>query len=152
MRKPFSAKICQGMPTICEGCDIDLFRAYGGALGVGGALSVQDLQPMFSPARTESGPPLEADIRTRRGCPRLGRRPTPIGRAGTEVDTYIFRPESANNAIKLAGQEIGVFVEKSEVSHRYAELEKLSDEELLLRMRDEADRLLLEHQVRPKDG
>jgi hypothetical protein len=56
----------------------------------------------------------------------------------------------ANNAIKLAGAEIGLG--KSEVTHRYAELEKLSDEELLVKMRDEANALLLEHHATEDDS
>jgi hypothetical protein len=53
----------------------------------------------------------------------------------------------------LAGAEIGVFVGKDEVTHRYAELENLSDEELLTRRRET---VLLEHEAKadatPEDG
>ena len=37
MRKSFSVRICQDMPSIRRGCDIVLFPAYGRALGVGGS-------------------------------------------------------------------------------------------------------------------
>jgi hypothetical protein len=85
----------------------------------------------------------------------LARQPVRVGPDGVEM--FAYRGEVANNAIKLAGIEVGLFVGKGEVTHKYAELEKLSDEKLVLRMREEADRLLLEHQakmvdVTPEDG
>jgi hypothetical protein len=85
----------------------------------------------------------------------LGRRPVKIGADG--VLTYVYRGDAANTAIKLAGLEVGLFIEKSEVTHRHQELDDLSDTELVRRLRDEADALLREREARmidvtPEDG
>jgi hypothetical protein len=63
-------------------------------------------------------------------------------------EVYMYRGEVANNAIKMAGQEVGLFVERAEVTHRNRDFEELSDEELLRKLRDEANALLLENQAR----
>jgi hypothetical protein len=71
---------------------------------------------------------------------------------------YIYRGDAANTAIKLAGLEVvGLFIEKSEVTHRHQELDDLSDTELVRRLRDEAEALLREREARmidvtPEDG
>jgi hypothetical protein len=49
-----------------------------------------------------------------------------------------------NNALKLAGNEIGMFTEKSEISHRYRRYDDLSNADIVRMIRDEAQ-LLLEH-------
>jgi hypothetical protein len=48
-----------------------------------------------------------------------------------------------NNAIKMAGGEVNLFRDKAEVTHRM-NFDDLSDEELLLRLRDETEALLRE--------
>jgi hypothetical protein len=71
----------------------------------------------------------------------LGRQPVKIGADG--VPTYTYRGEVANNGIKMAGGECGMFKDKAEVTHRM-DFDDLSDEQLLLRLRDETEALLLE--------
>ena len=77
----------------------------------------------------------------------LGFKPVKIGKEG--VETYLYRGDVANNALKMAGQEIGLFAEKAEVSHRNAKYDELTEAELIRQIRDEAQ-LLLEHHEREK--
>ena len=72
----------------------------------------------------------------------LGCKPVRIGKEGLE--TFVYRGDVANNALKTAGQELGLFLEKTEVSHRYAKYDELTEAELIRQIRDEAQ-LLLEH-------
>jgi len=79
----------------------------------------------------------------------LGRRPVKIGAEGTEV--YVYRGDVANRAIQLAGIEVGLFTQKSEISHKFRDdLDKLSDLELVQTLQREAT-ALLEHYSR-RDG
>ena len=71
----------------------------------------------------------------------LGRRPVKIGADGKEV--YVYRGDVANTVIKMAGGECGMFKDKAEVTHQM-DFSDLSDEELLLRLRDETEALLRE--------
>ena len=71
----------------------------------------------------------------------LARRSVKIGADG--VPTYTYRGEVANNGIKMAGGEVGLFKDKAEVTHRM-NFDDLSDEALLLRLRDETEALLRE--------
>ena len=71
----------------------------------------------------------------------LGRRPVKIGEEGKEI--YVYRGDVANNALKMAGQEIGLFRDKAEITHR-TQYDDLSDVELVRMMQEEAT-LLLEH-------
>ena len=75
----------------------------------------------------------------------LGFKPVKIGKEG--VETYLYRGDVANNALKMAGQEIGLFAEKAEVSHRNAKYDEFTEAELIRQIRDEAQ-LLLEHHER----
>jgi hypothetical protein len=75
----------------------------------------------------------------------LGRRPVKISAGG--VPTYTYRAEAANAGIKMAGREVGMFRDRSEVRVKM-DFDDLTDEELLIRLRDEADALLLENQAR----
>jgi hypothetical protein len=70
----------------------------------------------------------------------LGRKPVKIGADGKEV--YIYRGDVANRAIQLAGIEVGLFIERKEVKH-VGEFDKLSDEELVKLLAQEAQMLLL---------
>jgi hypothetical protein len=81
----------------------------------------------------------------------LGRRPVKLGPAAIPVEQYVYRGETANTAIKMAGTECGLFQEKTEVTHRM-NFDDLSDEELLLRLRDETEALLLERKAAGLDG
>jgi hypothetical protein len=77
----------------------------------------------------------------------LGRRPVKIGSNGHAKETYVYRGEVANQAIRLAGIEVGMFVERKEVKH-ISELASLSDVELLeelVRSAGEAQELLEYH-------
>jgi len=74
----------------------------------------------------------------------LSRRPVKQGLSGDEH--YLYRGEVANTAIKMAGLEVGLFKDKAEVTHRM-DFSDLSDEELLLRLRDETEALLLERRA-----
>ena len=74
----------------------------------------------------------------------LGRRPVKQGLDGAEH--YLYRGEVVNNAIKMAGGEVNLFRDKAEVTHRM-DFSDLSDEELLLRLRDETEALLLERRA-----
>jgi hypothetical protein len=79
----------------------------------------------------------------------LGRQPVKQGVEGLEH--YLFRAEAANNAIKMAGQEVGLFQNKAEVSVNM-NFDDLSDEQLLLRLRDETEALLLERRAAGLDN
>ena len=58
----------------------------------------------------------------------------------------MYRPDAANTALKMAGQEIGLFRDKAEITHR-TQYDDLSDVELARRLQEEAT-LLLEHHER----
>jgi hypothetical protein len=55
----------------------------------------------------------------------LGRQPVKIDADG--IPTYTYRGEVANNGIKMAGSECGMFKDKAEVTHRM-NFDDLSDE------------------------
>jgi len=74
----------------------------------------------------------------------LGRKPVKIGKAGEEREVYVYRGDVANTAIRLAGIELAMFVEKKEVHHT-SKLSQLSDVELLevlIKEAEEAQQLL----------
>ena len=73
----------------------------------------------------------------------LGRRPVKIGEEGKEV--YVYRGDVANNALKMAGSELGLFTDKSGVTHRPSHYDDLSDADLVRKLRDEAQVLLEYH-------
>ena len=73
-----------------------------------------------------------------------------IGKEG--VETYVYRGDVANNALKMAGQEIGLFAEKAEVSHRNAKYDELTEAELIRQIRDEAQLLLEHHERDAREG
>jgi hypothetical protein len=75
----------------------------------------------------------------------LARQPVPVGAEMTPM--YVYHGEAANTAIKMAGLEVGLFKDKAEVTHRM-DFEDLSDEQLLIRLRDETEALLLERRER----
>ena len=79
----------------------------------------------------------------------LGRRPVKQGLDGAEH--YLYRGEVVNNAIKMAGGEVNLFRDKAEVTHRM-DFSDLSDEQLLLRLRDETEALLLERRAAGLDS
>ena len=87
----------------------------------------------------------------------LARAPVRVGSGDGETAAtgYIYRGEVANNAIKMAGSEVGLFRDRTEITHRM-DFSDLSDEQLLVRLRDEADALLLEQRAagleEPVDG
>ena len=81
----------------------------------------------------------------------LGRRPVKLGPAAIPVEQYVYRGETANNAIKMAGSECGLFQEKTEVTH-HMNFDDLSDEQLLIRLRDETEALLLERRAAGLDS
>ena len=70
----------------------------------------------------------------------LGRRPVKQGPAALPVEQYLYRGEVVNNAIKMAGGEVNLFRDKAEVTHKM-DFSDLSDEELVIRLRDEAEAL-----------
>ena len=65
----------------------------------------------------------------------------------TGDEHYLYRGEVANTGIKMAGLEVVLFKDKAEVTHRM-DFSDLSDEELLLKLRDETEALLLERRAR----
>ena len=65
----------------------------------------------------------------------------------TGDEHYLYRGEVATTGIKMAGLEVGLFKDKAEVTHRM-DFSDLSDEELLLKLRDETEALLLERRAR----
>jgi len=73
-----------------------------------------------------------------------------IGKEG--VETYLYRGDVANNALKMAGQEIGLFAEKAEVSHRNAKYDEFTEAELIRQIRDEAQLLLEHHEREAREG
>jgi hypothetical protein len=77
----------------------------------------------------------------------LGRQPIKDGIAGHTVDRHVFRPEAANTAIKMGGQEVGLFRDRVEVTSKM-DFDDLSDDELLRRLRDETDALIRERAER----
>ena len=80
----------------------------------------------------------------------LGYKPVRIGKEGLE--TFVYRGDVANNALKTAGQELGLFLEKTEVSHRYAKYDELTEAELIRQIRDEAQLLLEHHEREAREG
>jgi hypothetical protein len=76
----------------------------------------------------------------------LGRRPVKQGLAAVAADHYLYRGEVVNNAIKMAGGEVNLFRDKAEVTHKM-DFSDLSDQELLIRLRDETEALLLERRA-----
>ena len=72
----------------------------------------------------------------------LGRRPVKIGKAGEQREVFLYRGEVANNAIRLAGLEIGMFNERKELK-LVADFDKYSDAELVQLLAQEAQMLLL---------
>jgi hypothetical protein len=67
-----------------------------------------------------------------------------IGKAGEEREVYVYRGDVANTAIRLAGIELAMFVEKKAVHHT-SKLSQLSDAELLevlIKEAEEAQQLL----------
>ena len=56
-----------------------------------------------------------------------------IGAEGKDI--YVYRGDVANNALKMAGQEIGLFTDKSEITHR-TNYDDLSDVELVRMLQD----------------
>lgn len=81
----------------------------------------------------------------------LGRRPVKIGKSEkdqTPKEVFVYRGDVANGAIKMLGSELGLFIERKEIKH-LTEFDDLSDEELLLELSAEAQKLL-EHS--PADG
>ena len=71
----------------------------------------------------------------------LGRQPVKDGIEGHTVDRYTFRPEAANNAIKMGGQECGMFRDRVEVTYKM-DFSDLSDYELLLQLQQETAELI----------
>jgi hypothetical protein len=76
----------------------------------------------------------------------LGRKPVKIGADGQEV--YIYRGDVANKAIQLAGIELGMFVEKKNITHTASNLDHLSDLELVKLVQQEALELLEKYSCR----
>jgi len=77
----------------------------------------------------------------------LGRKPVKIGSNGEAKDVFVYRGDVANTAIRLAGIEVGMFVERKEIKHT-SDLAKLSDVELLevlVKEAEEAQQLLEYH-------
>jgi hypothetical protein len=79
----------------------------------------------------------------------LGRRPVKQGLTGDEH--YLYRGESANSAIKMAGGQVGLFQDRAEITHKM-DFDDLSDEQLLLRLREETEALLLERRAAGLDS
>jgi len=73
----------------------------------------------------------------------LGRRPVKLGPAAIPVEQYVYRGEVVNSAVKMAGSEVGLFQDRAEITHKM-DFDDLSDEQLLLRLRDETEALLIE--------
>jgi hypothetical protein len=80
----------------------------------------------------------------------LGRRPVKIGEEGREV--FVYRGDVVNSALKMAGAEIGLFTNKSEVSHRRSRSDDLSDTNIVRMLRDEAQLLLEHHEREAREG
>ena len=80
----------------------------------------------------------------------LGRRPVKIGEEGREV--FVYRGDVVNSALKMAGAEIGLFTNKSEVSHRRNRYDDLSDTNIVRMLRDEAQLLLKHHEREAREG
>lgn len=84
----------------------------------------------------------------------LGRKPVKIGHNGDAKETFVYRGDVANAAIRLAGLEFGLFVERKEIKHT-SDLAKLSDVELLevlVKEAEEAQVLLEYHGGDAEDG
>ena len=62
-----------------------------------------------------------------------------IGAGG--VPTYLYRGEAVNAAVKIAGNEVNMFKDRSEVRVQM-DFDDLSDDELLIKLRDETDALI----------
>jgi phage terminase small subunit len=75
----------------------------------------------------------------------LGRRPVKIGSNGEEKDVFVYRGDVANNALKMIGAELQMFVERKEIAHIVGEFDKMSDAELVQVLAKEAQALLEDH-------
>ena len=75
----------------------------------------------------------------------LGRRPVKITVDGEAKEVFVYRGDVANTALKLAGSELQMFVDKKEIKHLHKELDKLSDLELVQMLAREAQLLLEDH-------
>jgi phage terminase small subunit len=73
----------------------------------------------------------------------LGRKPVNVGKEGAEI--FVYRGDVANNAIRLAGLEIGMFNQRKELK-LVADFDKYSDAELVQLLAQEAQTLLLSDQ------
>jgi hypothetical protein len=69
----------------------------------------------------------------------MGKKPVKVGKDGVPV--YVYRGDVANNALKLAGNEIGVFQERKELKIT-ANFEGYSDHQLVELLAQEAQALL----------
>ena len=84
----------------------------------------------------------------------LGRRPVRLGKAsesGKIEDVYVYEAAAANAAIKMAGVEVGLFVDRKDVRLVTSEYDKMTDTELAQRLA-EAAKLLLAGPVIEHDG
>jgi hypothetical protein len=61
----------------------------------------------------------------------LGHKSVRIGKKGLE--TFVYRGDVANNALKMAGQEIGLFQDKAEITHRASRYDDLSKPDIVSR-------------------
>ena len=65
---------------------------------------------------------------------------------------FVYRGDVVNIALKMAGAEIGLFTNKSEVSHRRSRYDDLSDTNIVRMLRDEAQLLLEHHEQEAREG
>jgi phage terminase small subunit len=75
----------------------------------------------------------------------LGRRPVRLGNAneiGKFEDVYVYEAAAANAAIKMAGVEVGLFVDRKDVRLVTSEYDKMTDAELAQRLAEAAKFLL----------
>ena len=84
-------------------------------------------------------------------CPKTSPPAPEIPTLPSPRRSYLYRGEVVNNAIKMAGSEVGLFQDKAEVRVNM-NFDHLSDEELLIRLREETEALLLERRAAGLDN
>ena len=71
----------------------------------------------------------------------LGRMPIRMGNADDPKEVFVYRGDVANRAIQLMGAELAMFIDRKEIKH-LTEFDDMSDEELVLELSKEAQKLL----------
>ncbi len=81
----------------------------------------------------------------------LGRIPVKVGKEGDEKSVYLYEGAVANQAIRMAGMELGMFIDRKDF-RVVNEFDKLTDEELSQQLTKTAQLLLESKVIDHEDG